>query len=460
MKKLLLPLLLLAATTCHAQEFTLQDEKGKASGPYPVKVGTQVTVGTSLAVITKVRTQKEQVLDDLREIVIPEIEFKQATLRDTVAALQQAVSKADAKKRGLALVYGFSAEQEKAFKGGAISFTAKNMSALDVAHTLAELEGIKFAVQGNLVKFLPKGAPEGELVIRTYTVLPNVIERITGIARDIGSGPGGESLQPHGNVDLAKLFAELGIPWPDGSWIRYLSVIGKLEVCNTEENLNLFELVLEEMKVTPRQIQIEAQFVSYDLTNIAKVVAVNGINTASLTALWTNGFGELLMSPVAVTKAGQEVVVKGVTENIYPTQFTVTGLEPTNEACSFPGGFQTREVGIILQVVPEVSAEGQMINLTLNPQIVEDPVWEDYGSTIRDGQKERRMSMKQPFFHVNSVSTSVSIYNGQRVLAGGGMPSRDRKRVVYLFVSAKLVDPAGAVIKVRDGDALPVPVAK
>jgi type II secretory pathway component GspD/PulD (secretin) len=294
-----------------------------------------------------------------------------------------------------------------------------------------------------------RGAPPNALSTRYYPVLPNLIERTTAVVRDMGLAV---PQKPDAGEELKKMFAGLGVPWPEGASIAYLAVIGKLVVINTPENLAIFEQVLAELGVTPRQIQIEAQFVAYDLTNIAKVVAMNGINTASLTALWTNGFGELLMSPVVVTKAGQEAVAKGVTENIYPTRFTLTGLDPTNEMNNFPSDFQTREVGIILQVVPEISPDGQMINLTLNPQIVEDPVWEDYGCTIREGQKDLHMPMKQPFFHVNSVSTSISIYNGQRVLVGGGMPSRDRKRVVYLFVSAKLVDPAGTVSKVRDGD--------
>jgi Flp pilus assembly secretin CpaC len=116
-----------------------------------------------------------------------------------------------------------------------------------------------------------------------------------------------------------------------------------------------------------------------------------------------------------------------------------------------PGGFQTREVGAILQVVPEVSAEGQIINLTLNPQLVEDSVWENYGSAGRDAAgKACAAQLRQPFFHVYATSTTVALARGRRVLVGGGMPSRDGKRAVYLFVTATMLDIYGEVIKFRD----------
>lgn len=51
------------------------------------------------------------------------------------------------------------------------------------------------------------------------------------------------------------------------------------------------------------------------------------------------------------------------------------------------------------------------------------------------------------------------LYEGHRMLVGGGMPSRDRKRAVYLFVMATLVDPSGNMIKMpNDRDETDVPV--
>ena len=39
-------------------------------------------------------------------------------------------------------------------------------------------------------------------------------------------------------------------------------------------------------------------------------------------------------------------------------------------------------VGVILQVTPELSQGGQLINLHLHPQVVSDPTWKNYGMRI------------------------------------------------------------------------------
>jgi type II secretory pathway component GspD/PulD (secretin) len=306
-----------------------------------------------------------------------------------------------------------------------------------------------------------RDAPKDELVIRRHLVTGNMMELITSLAREKDAGSGSASNQSNDTTpgtDLKTLFGMLGVPWTAGSYVSCLSAISKLEVCNTRENQVLLERVLDEMCVTPRQVQIDMQFVAFDLTNINRLVMSGpGIHTASLVSLWSSGRGELLAAPTVVTKCGQEAVAKGVTEFIYPTSFTCSGIEPTNSSGSTtggvvePGGFQTREVGAILQVVPEVNAGGQIINLTLNPQQVEEPVWESYGSAGRQAAgKERAAQPRQPFFHIYATSTSVSLASGRRVLVGGGMPSRDGKRLVYLFVTATVLDMYGEGIKFRD----------
>jgi general secretion pathway protein D len=219
---------------------------------------------------------------------------------------------------------------------------------------------------------------------------------------------------------------------------------------------------------------------------------------------------DLLSAPKVVTKSGQEAVMKVVTEYIYPTEFEVTMSQQGNTgggnnngggtqqplAIVEPQNFEMREVGVILQVVPEVSAEGQMINLLLNPQVVSEPVWKNYGTKIPNLVPETifdpitqlfvvenkieytELPMEQPFFPVRSVSTQLSIYNGATVVMGGliseqrltiedkipflgdlpyvGRLFRSRseqsdKRNLLIFVTARLVDPAGRVVRMSGG---------
>jgi general secretion pathway protein D len=90
--------------------------------------------------------------------------------------------------------------------------------------------------------------------------------------------------------------------------------------------------------------------------------------------------------------------------------------------------------------------------------------------------------MPQPFFHVRSLSTQISIYDGATVVMGGlitedlrkvndkipvlgdipllgalfrSKSERSVKKNLLIFVSAKLVDPAGRLIRKTDADAAP-----
>ena len=542
-------------------------------------------------------TIEQAVEEKMRRIVIPEIGFKNASINDVKDFFESASREFDdpstaPEKRGVNFalkgVAGaapaaaptstdpFATEVAAPAAGGGspVTLTARFLNLWDALKICTDNAGFKFRIRSNVVIIMPLNQTDEAMETRSYTVMPNVIERASGVARDIqsargatGGGPGGETAITTEAIgpaqDLKKLFQDLGVSWPVGSSISYLSIIGKLRVVNTADNLAVFEKVLEEMNVTPRQIEIEARFVEVSQTdldslgvewnigapyNIGKgqtpgtstapwngdvalfpnagagsqydvsqgmrylsggslgssvttpdsVLNVRGIFdqldvSAILHALSQRSNTDLLSAPKVVTKAGQEAVIKVITEYIYPTTFTVTqatgggggvagavgaAIPPSVE----PGGFQTREVGVILQVVPEVSAEGQMINLTMNPQVVSEPTWHDYGydahlpSTTGGPDVITHLNMPQPFFQVRSVSTSVSIYNGATVVMGG-MITENRlstddkipvlgdlpylgqffcskseqtiKRNLLIFVTARLVDPAGRSVKTQ-----------
>jgi general secretion pathway protein D len=213
-----------------------------------------------------------------------------------------------------------------------------------------------------------------------------------------------------------------------------------------------------------------------------------------LHVLEQKGHADLLSAPKVTTQAGQDATIKVVTEYIYPTDFAVTPITGTDANGNStvvggvvePSGFETREVGVILEVVPDVSPETQMITLNMTPRVVSEPEWHDYGSEYQSpGGDVQRLNMQQPFFHTREVSTSISIYNGATVVMGGMITERrtdvdDRipllgdvpivgrlfrsryeqsdKRNLMIFVTARLVDPAGRPIQ-ESGQALPTRLA-
>ena len=116
-----------------------------------------------------------------------------------------------------------------------------------------------------------------------------------------------------------------------------------------------------------------------------------------------------------------------------------------------PGSFQTREVGVILTVLPEVSRNGSTINLTLTPQAVDDPEWEDYGTTYVDrGGHVQKLPMQQPFFRTSSVTSKIALKDGGTIAFGFGR-FNDKDPYLFLFVHAQLVGMDGKPVRKGTG---------
>ncbi len=199
---------------------------------------------------------------------------------------------------------------------------------------------------------------------------------------------------------------------------------------------------------------------------------------------------DLLSAPKVLTAPGKEAIMKVVTEYIYPTEYDVqlTASGGGSSGSSSGGGsseilavvepenFTMREVGVILQVTPELSQGGQLINLQLHPQVVSDPTWKNYGMRIPKSSNSQYDTfgsvsgimktlvdslttlggltsdetaslrsqltdsalgsiasinsgdnalsyydapMEQPFFKTRSIETAITIANGATVVMGG-----------------------------------------
>jgi general secretion pathway protein D len=216
---------------------------------------------------------------------------------------------------------------------------------------------------------------------------------------------------------------------------------------------------------------------------------------------------DLLSAPRVTTKSGQRAVIEIIREFRYPTEFdppqipqdfgniATTGLLPgvSQAAASFPvtpttpTAFETRNTGVTLEVEPVVGPDGYTIDLNLVPQVVEFEGFINYGSPIQTtstnalGQSQINVLtenvINQPIFSTRKVTTSVSIFDGSTVMLGGliredvqkvedkvpffgDIPVIGRlfrssvdqhlKRNLVIFVSARLINPAGEPVRSED----------
>jgi general secretion pathway protein D len=220
---------------------------------------------------------------------------------------------------------------------------------------------------------------------------------------------------------------------------------------------------------------------------------------------------DLLSAPRVTTKSGQRAVIEIIREFRYPTEFDppqipqnfgnannnnnantgLPGALSVNLPGSFPvtpttpTSFETRNTGVTLEVEPVVGPDGYTIDLSLVPQVVEFEGFINYGSPITaagvnllTGQPTQTVItpnvINQPIFSTRKVTTSVSVFDGQTVVLGGLMredvqKTEDKtpflgdiplvgrlfrsnvdqhlKRNLVIFVSARLINPAGEPIR-------------
>ncbi len=553
--------------------------------PDQTKTGVTKVEGTTISDPSG-KTAEEVTADKMRSIEIPSINFRQANINDVIDFLQQASRDYDdpqlpPEKRGVNLILKtgnqaaastelpsddpFAQASEAASSGGVppVTFKATSMNLYEVLQVITDISGLKFRIRGNIVMIMPQDMPTEDMVSKTYTVLPSIEERASGIAtslsatkNDAGGFPDTSDINTDSGtgIDWKQLFSDMGVKWPTGSTITYLPSINKMRVYNTPENLVEFDKALQELNVTPRQVEIEARFVevgqtdldalgiewgltdSWELANkrndpmqyisvdkMGSGAALRTLNKAEesfngmtsrddgilkiashltnpeiemiLHAISQKSNTDLLSAPKVVTMNQQEAIIKVVTEYIYPTEYELEEYEGASGDSDNvqnvypavqPSTFEMREVGVILQVAPEVSEDGQMIVLQLNPQIISDPEWIDYGFEYpkgvlnADGEMDTyHIAMRQPLFKVRSINTKVTIYNGATVVMGGMITENRRevedkipflgdipligrlfrstyeeseKRNLLIFVTARMVDPAGRTVNNESAD--------
>jgi general secretion pathway protein D len=214
---------------------------------------------------------------------------------------------------------------------------------------------------------------------------------------------------------------------------------------------------------------------------------------------------DLLSKPSVITKSGQPASIEIVREMIYPTEFDPPQI-PTNVGSNVifvgvgppppltippipvtpttPTAFETRRVGMVLNVEPVISDDARSVDLTLTPEFTEFVGFVNYGSPIFNvtsasvapglnlvaKQELTANTILQPIFSSKKVTTAVKVYDGSTIVLGGvisdntimiddkipvlgdvpvvgrlfqGKVKQKRSKNMLMFVSVKVVDPSG-----------------
>ena len=229
---------------------------------------------------------------------------------------------------------------------------------------------------------------------------------------------------------------------------------------------------------------------------------------------------DLMSAPKVTTKSGNSATIKITREFPFPTEFdppeipeftsmgsgSTSGSDAATGASvislnsmvtpATPTGFEYRDLGVLLEVEPQVGADNYTIDLSLRPEVVEFDGFINFGSPIIGPRYDPSVIlagdpsgigtytitpnvMNQPVFSVRRVETSVSIWDGQTVAMGGliredvqkvddkvpflgDIPLAGRlfrssvdqkiKKNLIIFVTARLLDASGQPL-IQDDEA-------
>lgn len=291
--------------------------------------------GPTSETITKDVTGTARITNKLNSIIIPKIEFRDASIREAIDFIRQQAAENDPTpdgRRGVDIVLRLSPLGRPATEivapidsslpppvtpegtttapppatpapsviqppstspaDARITLTLNDIPLGEALRYIASQAGLKVKVEPFAVSIIPISEQSNDLFTKEYRVPPGFISTsvnigtsafaaqnlppATGAAAPTGTGK--DTQEATGGRQLvnregAKEFLESqGVQFPPGASAHFLPESSRLIVRNTEDNLELVDALVEQANVSgPKQVEIEAKFVEINQTNLKEL---------------------------------------------------------------------------------------------------------------------------------------------------------------------------------------------
>ena len=214
----------------------------------------------------------------LDEIVIPKIDFREATIREALENIKQRAATLDTEKdptkKGINIILKLApAAPENDSK---ITLTLTDVPLRAAIDYVARGANLKLKVEPYAVVVVPQSESTDTLITKEYKVPPSFITALpanSGTAKT--PAPGGTANAPSTVVDRsgAKDFLENnGVTFPPNASANYIKSSSRLIVRNTQLNLDLVDNLVENSLTTPpNQIEIECKFLEVTQNNLKEL---------------------------------------------------------------------------------------------------------------------------------------------------------------------------------------------
>ncbi len=422
----------------------------------------------------------------LDEIIIPRIDFRDATIREALDFIKQRTvaldtAEQDPSRRGINVVLKLPADAPEA--NSRITLSLNDIPLRAAIDYVAKAANLKLKIEPYAVAVVSQSEPTDILITKEYKVPPGFITSLPAVGQpSTAPGPAGQPIAPGSQPAIqarsgAREFLEAqGVTFPPGASANFIASTSKLIVKNTQANLDLIDTLVEtQLTAPPSQVEIESKFLEVTQTNLKEMgfdwllgqfglpfgsgvygsggtqgfgqnvnsnafpfldpttgvpigtSPITGGNRSGTTAITVNAldgllFGtplgpapgilsvagiftnpqfqvvlralnqqkgiDLVSAPKVTTKSGQRATIQIIREFRYPTEYDLPQVTQTPGSIytpatpTTPTSFETKPVGITLEVEPTVGPDGYTIDLVLSPRVVEFDGFINYGSPI------------------------------------------------------------------------------
>ncbi len=272
-------------------------------------VGSFVATESGALVREDAETE-ERIAEALKEMVIPQIVFEDAPIKDVVEALQGQIARFEAQgvgaSRKINIVYNFGDRESEGYKtimSRLVNLNLSNVSLHDLLNVLDKQVGITHYVTPLGVELSFSGRDFGPMVERVYTVPPHFFD--SPASSDDEDDDEDDFSSSSSRVVVKRVnpvvsLKEMGVSFPEGANARYDAASRLLTVRNTaynqEEIEELISMPLETEKGVVLNV-IAMEMNEKDLNELGFEWMFN-FNLGPK-ALYGSGTKEVLMSDVA-----------------------------------------------------------------------------------------------------------------------------------------------------------------
>ena len=269
-----------------------------------------------------------QISAKLARIIIPKVEFREATVRETIEFLKDKsrlldVTETDSSRKGVNIVLQMDAPGASAAPAAAapaapaadaatgipgldaaapapaatagasglgmptinpnearITLSLTNVPQVEVLRYVVNLAGLKIKIDPYAVAIVPVTTVTEQLITKEYKVSPGFLSNKPsgGASSALSTSPTASSSASSNSSGMttkvtARDFLEAsGVQFPPGASANFLASSSKLIVRNTQDQLDMIETIVDaDNGAVPKQVEIEAKFIEISQNNLKEL---------------------------------------------------------------------------------------------------------------------------------------------------------------------------------------------